>query len=574
MNKGRSQIIGTLLLVIVLFLHFRFFSHTNKKESVAIQEKQKLVAASKLLLFVQKKLDNTLLSSDNIVLENEDMRVLLSPQGARVVGVQLKKYTTFDQKPLHLLTALNSNMKIELTTKEGAKVDLSALLFSSEINQDKCGTTITLTHMFDQESNQWIRIQFYLSSKGYIVTCHMTTSDNLAVNKAYELSWIQHLANQDNHIEITRRNTLVQYQDHKQYMRSLRDKKDQPVHTKLDKPASWVSIKTNYFLQGITSSDSFQGTELLVQPPAKGENHIVKSVGIKIKTIGSLQFFFGPNDYYTLKGFAKNFENNHYLGPRIFRPINTYIILPIAGYLHQYIANYIWVLLILILIFALLQFYFNYQGHVNSIKMHALKPMLAAINASNKEKSSKDLETMQLYRKAGANPLKQLLSIFIQIPIFICMINFTRYKIDFRQLSFLWIPDISTYDDLLSLPFSIPLIGNFISLMGLIGTFLPIVVENLKKKPPEQTGTQNRLLTYGLPLMLMFVFNTYPVSWWIYRIFSSLLDLCQQLIIRLIVNEEAITQATLSKMANNDAINPKRSRAQTRLQKKIEKKKQ
>src|SRR5690554_6994592 len=77
---------------------------------------------------------------------------------------------------------------------------------------------------------------------------------------------------------------------------------------------------------------------------------------------------------------------------------------------------------------------------------------------------------MALYKKAGVNPMGGCLPMLLQFPILIAMFFFFPTSIELRQEGFLWAHDLSTYDSILDLPFTIPFYGNHVSLFVLLMT--------------------------------------------------------------------------------------------------------
>ncbi|MDZ7634956.1 MAG: membrane protein insertase YidC [Bacteroidales bacterium] len=82
----------------------------------------------------------------------------------------------------------------------------------------------------------------------------------------------------------------------------------------------------------------------------------------------------------------------------------------------------------------------------------------------------KQQATMELYKKAGVSPMGGCLTMLLQMPILFAMFRFFPTSIELRQQSFLWAKDLSTYDSIFDLPFTIPMYGDHVSLFTLLMT--------------------------------------------------------------------------------------------------------
>ena len=136
---------------------------------------------------------------------------------------------------------------------------------------------------------------------------------------------------------------------------------------------------------------------------------------------------------------------------------NKYIIVPIFNLLEEIVGNYGIIIFIMVILIRVIITPFTYKSHISMAKMKILNPEINNI----KEKHSGDMkksqvEIMQLYQKTGVNPLSGCLPLLFQLPILISVFYFLPNAVELRQKSFLWAEDLSSYDSILNLPFSIP----------------------------------------------------------------------------------------------------------------------
>lgn len=89
---------------------------------------------------------------------------------------------------------------------------------------------------------------------------------------------------------------------------------------------------------------------------------------------------------------------------------------------------------------------------VSMHKMQALKPLLDAVEkkyegqTGNEARQKKELEKLDVMRKAGANPLMGCLPMLLQMPIFFALFGTFSHAYEIRQASFLWCHDLALQD--------------------------------------------------------------------------------------------------------------------------------
>ena len=115
----------------------------------------------------------------------------------------------------------------------------------------------------------------------------------------------------------------------------------------------------------------------------------------------------------------------------------------------------------------------TYKSYISTAKMRVIKPEvdeLAKKYPRQEDAMKRQQATMELYKKAGINPMGGCIPLLIQMPIIIAMFRFFPASIELRGQHFLWADDLSSYDSVLSLPFNIPFYGDHVSLFALLMT--------------------------------------------------------------------------------------------------------
>jgi YidC/Oxa1 family membrane protein insertase len=146
---------------------------------------------------------------------------------------------------------------------------------------------------------------------------------------------------------------------------------------------------------------------------------------------------------------------------------------------------------------------------------------------------------MKLYSQVGVNPLSGCIPMVLQMPILFAMFYFFPSSIELRQQPFLWADDLSTYDSVLSLPFSIPLYGDHVSLFVLLMTASTILYTWSNNQVSSVQGPM-KSMSYMMPVIFMFVLNSFPAALSFYYFVANLITFGQQAIIRKFVDEDKI----------------------------------
>ena len=284
-----------------------------------------------------------------------------------------------------------------------------------------------------------------------------------------------------------------------------------------------------FFSTVLASKDGFTDVKFDSKMYNAGEYmknfHTTASIAFDLNGTKStdFQYFFVPNKYSLLKDYNDivsdgpelRLEKLVPLGWGIFRWVNQYFIIPLFNFLGSFIGNYGWLIFLMTVIVKLILFPLTYKSYMSSAKMRVLKPYINEINAKYPKKEDalkKQQETMALYSKYGVSPMGGCLPMLIQMPVFMALFFFVPNAIELRQQSFLWAPDMSTYDDIIHWSTTIPLLGNHLSLFCLLFSITNIL-NTMYTMKQQDTGQQQmpgmKLMMYIMPVMFIFIFNGY-----------------------------------------------------------------
>jgi YidC/Oxa1 family membrane protein insertase len=267
---------------------------------------------------------------------------------------------------------------------------------------------------------------------------------------------------------------------------------------------------------------------------------------VKGSEVFPAKFYFGPNQYNTLKQYDLGMEEQLALGWTIIGWVNKYIVIPAFDFLRRYIGNFGLIILLLTIYIKLLTLIFTYKSYISQAKMKLLKPEIEEIQ--KKYGDDKKLESQQavmaFYKKAGVNPMGGCLPMLLQMPILIAMFYFFPISIELRQQSFLWATDLSSFDSIATLPFEIPFYGSHVSLFCLLMTITNIFYVKYNNEMTGAAGTQQmpgmKTMMYLMPVMFLFIFNSYASGLSLYYFLSLLLTFVQMYIFKKLINEDKI----------------------------------
>jgi YidC/Oxa1 family membrane protein insertase len=180
--------------------------------------------------------------------------------------------------------------------------------------------------------------------------------------------------------------------------------------------------------------------------------------------------------------------------------------------------------------------------------MKALRPELDAMRKRvGDDKQAQGMEQMRLFKEAGVNPLGGCIPALLQIPIFFALYSSFSSNIGLRGQPFLWSHDLSSYDSILHLPFSLPLgFGDHVSLFALLAVTTSFLISLYgMSMTPDQNNPAMKYMPYIMPVFLLFFFNRLSSALTWYYTVSNLVTLCLQFVIQNYIIDHAKILAQL-----------------------------
>ncbi len=554
---------------------------------VIAKEKEKVLSSGKKLdsltvlrLTMKDELGafaNAAVGKDSLYsIENEVFKIKVASLGGKIAHVELKDYLTWDQQPLQLLS--NDSLQFGLSFFSNNRIINTNKLYFQPFWPDSPTDGQHKTKVSGNDSirfgmrlfvsasdstidpEKYIEYIYTIKGNEYMLRYRVkfvNMADNIdPATKFLVLNWNDNLKRQEKSLNMERLSTGLYFKYTEDKVDNLSESNDEEKILKNER-LKWISYKQQFFTSTIIADDFFSDPKLRVAT-LPGGNRYLKSMSTEVglpfvpsenKAI-SLSMYFGPNKYYGLKKYHLDLEKQIPLGWGFFLMawINIYAVIPVFTFFGNFGWNYGIIILILTIILKTILFPIAYKTYKSSAKMRVLKPEIDELSKKypNKEDAmKKQSATMELYKKAGVNPMAGCIPLLLQMPILIAMFRFFPSSIELRQQAFLWATDLSSYDSIYTFPggFTIPYYGDHISLFALLMTISSVAYTKINDQMMGSQQTQMpgmKTMMYLMPVMFLFWFNDYSSGLSYYYLLANLLTFAQIYIIRATIDEKKL----------------------------------
>ncbi|CAH2560137.1 membrane protein insertase YidC [Cardinium endosymbiont of Oedothorax gibbosus] len=490
-----------------------------------------------------------------ITIENELFKVVLGTKGGTIKRVILKKFKDKHGSELVLLDEQSSNMGLSFSY-QNVRIETKALYFQTQakpVYELKAAQEAKIVFRLELTPSQYLEQSFSFSGNSYQINYDWHAVGILDPNAHASFCWNINMKSLEADDKADASRSTVHYYLLDQTFDKLKESSTEVEKKKIEASIKWVSIKQRFFSSAIIADDAFAAGELrmepVVSPDVTKSVHLSLPLSVKDKAVihSKFIFFFGPNDYKILKKVTKGFEQNLPLGWPVVKWVNQGVIIPLFSFLEKYFSNYGFVIFLLVIIIKLLLMPLSYKSFISMSKMQLLKPELDKIKEKYKDDLQKaQIEQVALYRAFGINPLSGCMPIMLQMPILMAMFHFFPHVIALRQASFLWADDLSTYDSVMRLPFTIPVYGNHVSLFTLLMVLSTILYTRSSSQSGPKEGPMKGL-SYIMPIAFMFVLNTFPAGLSFYYCISNVMTWLQQKFINYWVDADSIKEKLMTR---------------------------
>jgi YidC/Oxa1 family membrane protein insertase len=512
--------------------------------------------------------------SDTVfVVENDLFTLSFTSKGGFVGDAVLKNYRSYDTSPLQLFDPETAVFDLSFFAQNRI-INTRNFYFKPYINGKPLETVVPQIGPNDSlvfsmrlfadmpdgstDENRYIEYEYIIKGGDYLLGFNLNL---VGLDKIVALN--TNFMSIDFGIDqLQHEKSIDQFNGSTIYFKHLMDDVDYLSETKDDEESiktrlKWISFKERFFTVTLIAGNYFENAVLKTFTKTDVTHpKYLKTLQSSIDLPFSLEerqtipmsLYFGPNSFKELKAYDLELERQIPLGWGFFLLawINIYIVIPVFNFLGSYGWNYGIVILVLTVLLKIILFPIAFKTYHSSAKMRVLKPEIDEISAKfpkSEDAMKKQQAVMQLYKRAGANPMSGCIPMLLQMPILIAMFRFFPSSIELRQQPFLWADDLSSYDSVMSLSFSIPFYGDHVSLFTLLMTISTIFYTYLNNQMMGAQATQlpgMKTMMYIMPVMFLGLFNNYASGLSYYYLLANLITFVQIFIFRYAINEDKL----------------------------------
>lgn len=513
-------------------------------------------------------------TEETLTLENDSISISLSTKGGMIVSSELKKYKDYRGENVRLIREGEAEFNYTFITNTNRIINTKDLFFSPQRVDDKTIRMSLITEngrelAFVYRLTDRYRVNVQVENKGF--------EQVIASNAFYLDGQIKLPIYQNEKSRKTESNySGLAYEHSSGDVEKLNTGKD--VKEDISGSVKWIAFRDMFF-STIVYSDLGLESVSLNSKLNSDENHLKMLESKFVLPLGKtgeaqpmLTMYLGPNDYSLLKSIDTDMGRDTQFAKIVdmgdwFRFINIWLVIPVFNFLETMFSNYGLIIFLLTLFIKLLLSPFTYKSFIAQAKMRVLRPQVEEINKKypgDDNMMQRQRATMELYKRAGASSLGGCLPMLLQMPFLIAMYQYFPTSINLRGESFLWASDLSTYDDIIHLPFEIPFIGSHISLFCLLMTITQVIYMKISQaNQPDAPGMQAmKLMPYMMSIMLFVFLNQNASGLSYYYLLSMLISIAQTGVFRLAINEKKL----LAQMEENKKKPMKKSKFMQRLE--------
>ena len=583
-NNGldKRQMISLFVLSAIMMAFMYYYQGKQADEAKIAEQKSKTEQkATPTKPTIAANIASPVNATDikNVTLKNDLLTVEFSSLGGQISSVKLNQYFAYDKKsdkhdlPLYLINKNNSSYGFQFKDKAGKIFNTKDLIFSPSVS----GNSVTMT---SQISGATIQFVYTLLDK-YTIDFNVKTQglSTIVTDEKADFNWNYSVRGMEK--------GRSQEQTHSEFNYAFNNYKDVDYDGRTDlneekEELNWIGIKQQFFttiieagksgfLQSKGNQETINEGELLKKFNFDGQ---IKLSGNELNQ--NFKWYFMPLDLPLLKSYeGKEFDTILPLGWSFIGTLNRWFFVPVYNWLTDWGVAAGWVIFLMTIVTKLVLSPVMYKQHKLSAMMKVVKPEIEEANEKfkNADPLKKQQATMEIYRKAGINQMAGCLPALVQIPIFYALFRFFPNMIDLRGKSFWFVKDLTAYDDLIKLPFNIPLIGEHISIFAVACTIVVLIYTIMTSgniQQPQQEGMPNmKVMMYIFPITFFFFLNTSSsgLSW--YYFVSNALNILIILAIKYLILDEKKIHAMIQE---NKAKGPKpEGKFQKRMREMMEK---
>lgn len=494
-------------------------------------------------------------TEETTTVSNDVLEIKVNNKGGYIEEARVKGYKTYDSIPVYLIKDGNSSFNINFSTTDGRVLDSENLFF--EPNVTKSGDNTVLSMKLKVSENDYLEYRYVLKPGEYMLDFSIRSqglNDVFNTSNEVTLNWKLKAYRHAKSVSYENRYTEIvfEYDGEKDDYTGQGDRAEEE-----EEDITYVAYKQHFFTSILLTDTPFKNGKFISENLAKDEEDDTVFLKAFSSTLplefkgGELNYnmnwYFGPSDFKILNDYDRNLDEIMPLGWGIFGWINKYVFIPFFSFLSDFLPSYGIAIIVMTIVVRIVLSPVTYKSYLSQAKMKVLRPEINELNEKFKDNPmKKQQETMKLYSKAGASPMSGCLPALMQIPVFYALFQFFPSAFELRQKGFLWADDLSSYDTIAELPFSIPFYGDHVSLFPILASIAIFIYMMMTTgqtmQNAQQPGMPNmKFIMYLSPLMMLFFFNNYASGLSLYYFTSNLITIGIMLVIKnFIIDEDKI----------------------------------
>lgn len=507
-------------------------------------------------------------------LENNLVYLEISNKGGQIVEARMKTFKTYDSIPVYLVKDGNAQFGLNFSTSDNRVLNTKDLYFEPSFSTSgdnqvlsmkaKAGPNNFLEYRYEMKPDEYL-VDFTIRSQG--LNSIVNSSQPLLME--WKLKGIRH--NKSVQYENRYTEMMYNYEEGKiDYLSAASNDEE------TEEDVQWLSYKQHFFTSILATKKNFKTADISSENLVEDESKTVAftknfAASVPLAFEGgeiseNLNWYYGPTDVEVLSTYDEyGLEDTIYFGWGIFGWINRYVFTPFYSFLSGFLPYGIAIVIMTILV-RLAMSPATYKSYLSQAKMKVLKPEISELGEKYKDNAmKKQQETMKLYGKAGVSPMSGCIPAFIQMPIFYALFMFFPTSFALRQKSFLWAEDLSSYDTIFDLPFTIPFYGDHVSLFPILASIAIFfyMMMTTGQNMPQQPGMPNmKFIMYLMPFFMLVFFNNYASGLSLYYFVSNLITIGIMLVIKNFILDNDKIHAQIQE-------NKKKPKKENKFQKKM-----
>jgi len=518
----------------------------------------------------------TAASEGTTTFENEVLFLKVANKGGQIIEAKMKDFVTYDSVPVHLIKEGNADFGLSFSTNDNRVLSTQDLYFEPSLTSN--GENKVLSMKAKVSNSQFLEYRYEIEPNDYLVDFTIRSQGLNGVfnaSKPIDLKWNLKGIRHNKSVQYESRYTEMMYNYEGGKIDYLSASSDDD---EVEEDVKWISYKQHFFTSILITDKNFKTADIssknLVEDESKTTaftKEFATSIPLSLEggeLSESLNWYYGPTDIEVLSTYDEyGLEDTIYFGWGIFGWINRYIFNPFYNFLSSFLPFGIAIIVMTVIVRLALS-PVTYKSYLSQAKMKVLKPEITEINDKFKDNAmKKQQETMKLYNKAGVSPMSGCVPALMQLPIFYALFMFFPSSFALRQKSFLWAEDLSSYDTIFNLPFTVPFYGDHVSLFPILASvaifFYMMMTTGQSMQMQQQPGMPNmKFIMYLSPLMMLVFFNNYASGLSLYYFISNLITIFIMLAIKNYILDENKIHAQIQE-------NKKKPKKENKFQKKM-----